>query len=52
MKLPDLILHNFRLKAFSFLIAVLVWVAMHLMTGRIPRPAAPADPAETGQLDR
>jgi hypothetical protein len=32
MKLQDLVLHNFRLKLVSLLIAVLVWVALHLAT--------------------
>jgi hypothetical protein len=32
MKLRDLILHNFRLKVFSLLIAVLIWETIHLAT--------------------
>jgi hypothetical protein len=32
MKLHDLILHNFRLKLFALLTAVLVWVTVHLVT--------------------
>jgi hypothetical protein len=32
MKLQDLILHNLRLKLFALLIAVLLWVTIHLAT--------------------
>ncbi len=30
MKLRDLVLHNFRLKVFSLLMAILIWEAIRL----------------------
>ncbi len=52
MKLPDLILHNFRLKVFSFVMAVLVWITMHLATQREKEPSSQADSAQAGQVER
>ncbi|MBI5388005.1 MAG: hypothetical protein HZA90_25355 [Verrucomicrobia bacterium] len=34
MKLRDLILHNFQLKLFSLVLAVLVWESIHLFIRR------------------
>jgi hypothetical protein len=52
MKLRDLILHNFRLKVFSFLIGVLIWETIHLSTKR--RSAGPfsSTPVPTNQVER
>ena len=49
MKLRELILHNFRLKAFALLIAVLVWGTIHLATKRHPLRAGAPAPASTNQ---
>lgn len=35
MRLRDLILHNFRLKMFALLMAVLLWETIHLATRRV-----------------
>lgn len=32
MKVRDLVLHNFRLKLISLLVAVLLWTTIHLAT--------------------
>ena len=45
MKLRDLILHNFRLKVFSFLIGVLIWESIHLSIKR--RSAGPPSSTAT-----
>ncbi len=44
MKVRDLILHNFRLKLVSLMIAVLVWTTMHLIIqGRFESPRSGVD---------
>jgi hypothetical protein len=50
MKLQDLILHNFRLKLFSLLIALLVWETIHLAIRRDSGAAAGSSSSPTNQV--
>ena len=52
MKIPDLILHNFRLKLMSVLIAVLAWEAIHLATQRESEASRPATSPGTNEFSR
>jgi hypothetical protein len=52
MKLRDLILHNFRLKLFSVLLAALIWETIHLATQRQSRNREALPDARTNQLAR
>ncbi len=53
MKLRDLVLHNFRLKVFSLLMAGLIWGAIHLnIVKQETSPPRPPAPAETNQFPR
>jgi hypothetical protein len=52
MKLRDLILHNFRLKVFSLVIAVLLWETIHLATKRKSDQGRPPAGATTNRSGR
>jgi hypothetical protein len=52
MKLQDLILHNFRLKLFSLLIALLVWETIHLAIRRESDAPAGSPPSPTNKVIR
>jgi hypothetical protein len=52
MKLRDLIQHNFRLKLFSLLIAVLVWETIHLATRNPGSVSGFFTGSRTNQTDR
>jgi hypothetical protein len=52
MKFRDLILHNFRLKLFSLLIAFLVWETIHLATKRRSAGFESSAEAHTNQINR
>jgi hypothetical protein len=51
MKLRDLVLHNFRLKIFSFLVAVLIWETIYLSTKRQAANPGPRLPVPTNQVE-
>jgi hypothetical protein len=52
MKFRDLIIHNFRLKVFSVLIALLIWETINLAIKRDLASSGPATAAATNQNPR
>jgi hypothetical protein len=50
MNFRDLIVHNFRLKLFSLLIALLIWETINLATKRYPG-SSKSSPAASPKSD-